>query len=174
MTNTDIKWGPSYDDGRESPKRLALLKKDLGRVKRGTFLDLGANAGFFSYGLADAGFDVIAVEPPNGKTFDLDRVREHRAWVQNPEDLPEGTWDFAIVLSVLHHIPRWKDVLDEVIHRTNRRLYVEVPHTGEQHKKWHGSAEQFEYLSNMSNARVIGEHDEVSKRFKRPLFRVDL
>lgn len=174
MTNTDIQWGASYDDGRESAKRLALLKKDLGRIKRGPLIDLGANAGFFSYGLADLGFDVTAIEPPNGKTFDPGRVSEHRAWVQGPEDLPEGTWDFAIVFSVLHHIPRWKEVLDEVINRTQRRLYIEVPHTGEQHKKWHGSAEQFEYLSNMSNARVIGEHHEVSKRFKRPLFRVDL
>lgn len=173
MTNTDIEWGSSYDDGRESAKRLALLKKDLGRVKRGPLIDLGANAGFFSYGLADAGFDVTAIEPPNGKTFD-DRVKEHRAWVQGPEDLPEGTWDFAIVLSVLHHIPRWRDVLDAVLDRTEKRVYIEVPHTGEQHKKWHGSTEQFEYLSNLSNARIIGEHDEVSKRFKRPLFRVDL
>lgn len=173
MTNTNIEWGSSYDDGRESPKRLSLLKKDLGRVKRGTLLDLGANAGFFSYGLAESGFEVIAVEPPNGKVFD-DRVREHRQWVQSPEDLPEGRWDFAIVLSVLHHIPRWNDVLNEVIDRTNRRLYVEVPHPEERHHKWHGSLEQFEHLSNMENARVIGEHYEVSRRFRRPLFRVDV
>lgn len=174
MTNTDIQWGSSYDDGRESVKRLALLKKDLGRIKRGPLIDLGANAGFFSYGLADLGFDVTAIEPPNGKTFDPDRVSEHRTWVQGPEDLPEDPWDVAIVFSVLHHIPAWRDVLDVILDRTRKRLYIEVPHPGEQHKKWHGSAEQFEYLSNMSNARVIGEHDEVSKRFKRPLFRVDL
>lgn len=173
MTNTTIEWGTGYDDGRESDKRLALLKKDLGRVKRGPLMDLGANLGYFSYGLSDAGFDVTAVEPPNGKTFDA-RVTEHRAWVQNPEDLPEGPFDFAIVLSVLHHIPRWRDVLEGVFDRTQRRVYVEVPHTAEHHEKWHGSRKQYEYLTNMENAHVIGEHYEVSKRYKRPLFRVDL
>ena len=178
MTNTTIRWGNGYDDARESKKRLNLLKKDIASdtraIENPTALDLGANIGFFSHGLADMGLRVTAVEPPSDKDLSHPGVVEYRHWVQSSDDLPEGPFHYAIVLSVLHHIPQWRDVLEGVFDRTQRRVYVEVPHTAEHHEKWHGSRKQYEYLKNMENSRVIGEHYEVSKRYKRPLFRVDL
>jgi len=169
--NTGFEWGNSYDDARESDKRLKLLISDMGEP--GTVMDLGANMGFFSYGLSEAGHEVTAVEPPNRKKFRAP-VKEHRTWVQAPEDLPDGPFDYAIVFSVLHHIPAWKSVLEAVFERTSRRAYVEIPHPEEFHHKWHGSLEQHEYLKSLENARVIGAHFEVSRRFKRHLWRVDL
>lgn len=181
MSNTDIKWGSSYDDGRESQARLNVLlthtlnDRAFDSLDQPTLLDLGANAGYFSKGMADAGFSVTAIEPPNGKKLEHPGVTEYRHWVQAPEDLPEGNFDYAIVFSVLHHIPRWRDVLEAVISKTNRIVYVEIPHAKESHHKWHGSRDQLTYLSHMEGkfSEVIGSHYEVSQRYKRDMWAVD-
>lgn len=175
MTNTPLRWGSEYNDKRESQKRLDLILSDLDDYPLSphpTALDLGANTGFFSYGLATVGFDVTAAEPPGDKEFDLTRIREHRQWVQYSEDLPEGPFDVALVLSVLHHIPAWKSVLNGVLLRTTGPVYVEVPHHKESHYLWHGSLASHEYVRNTPGTRLLGEHYEVSGRYKRPLYRI--
>src|SRR3546814_14398715 len=92
-----------------------------------TVMDFGAHLGVFSHGLARAGYDVTAVEPPNERVFDADLVSEHRQWVHKPEDLPAGEFDYALVLSVLHHIPNWRELLDHLLATTKRAVTVEVP-----------------------------------------------
>lgn len=176
MTNTPLRWGSKYNDSRESEKRLQLIVSDVYQFDlphNPLAMDLGANTGFFSYGLAATGFDVIAVEPPNDHTYDHTRIWEHRKWVHYREDLPNGPFDVSLVLSVLHHIPAWKSVLDGVLARTRHLVYVEVPHPDEQHPKWHGSTQSLEYLYELG-ATKIGEHYESSHRLKRPLFRIEL
>lgn len=182
MTNTPLRWGQEYDDGRESRKRLDLIKDHIIRdlayedaqwEQPFSVLDLGANTGSFSRGLADEGFRVAAVEPPNEKSLAHPGVVEYRHWVQHPDDLPEGPFHYALVLSVLHHIPAWKSVLEGVFDRTRKFVFVEVPHPSETHPKWHGSLESLEYLCEIG-AEFVGEHYEVTGRLKRPMFRVDL
>lgn len=172
MVNTSLQWDGSYDEGRKSKLRLNRIVKHMSTP--GTVLDLGANAGFFSHGLAKKGFDVVAVEPPNEKSYDLDLVMEHRAWVQTPDDLPSVEFDYALALSVLHHIPGWKDLLDHLLSTTKRAVFVEVPSTEEQHHLWHGSRASYDYLTELPNAKVIGSYPEVSGRLKRDLWVVDL
>jgi 2-polyprenyl-3-methyl-5-hydroxy-6-metoxy-1,4-benzoquinol methylase len=170
--NTSLTWGSSYDRGRQSQERLdkILSHTDL----PGTVLDLGANVGFFAHGMAKAGFDVVAAEPPNKKTFDLDLVSEYRKWVQRSEDLPDGPFDYTLVLSVVHHIPAWQDVLEGVYARTTRASFVEVPARTELHSQWHGSRESYEYLVADSRAEIIGSYTEVSGHTYRDLWKVNL
>lgn len=180
MSNTTIQWGSTYDEGRESQKRLDHVLRDIENnfelSGNPTLVDLGANMGFFTYGFADAGFQVTAIEPPNQKKFNHDRVTEYRHWVQSADDLPEGSFDFAVVFSVLHHIPKWYEVLSEVFEKTNFATYVEVPHPQEQHERWHGSREQYELMKHMESqgtAAPVVDSWEVSRRHKRTVWRVD-
>ena len=177
MTNTSLRWGREYNDSRESEKRLQCILNDIKQnpvSEHPTAMDLGANTGFFSLGLADAGFRVAAVEPPSDKKMSYVGVTEYRHWVQEADDLPTGPFDVSLVLSVLHHIPRWCDVLDGVFARTNHLVYVEVPHPDEKHPKWFGSRESLAYLRKLPNAVQIGEHYESTHRLKRPLFRIEV
>lgn len=174
--NTPLRWGKGYNDSRESEKRLETIVSDVYQFNlpsNPTAMDLGANTGFFSYGLAATGFDVTAVEPPNDHVYDETRIWEHRQWVHNGEDLPDGPFDVSLVLSVLHHIPNWTNVLAGVLARTRSLVYVEVPHPDERHPKWHGSTQSLEYLYEL-DATQIGEHYESTHRRKRPLFRIEL
>lgn len=176
MNNTPLTWGQKYNDGRQSQERLDLILSDLNGLpipNNPTAMDLGANTGFFSYGLAAAGFDVVAVEPPNdNKVFDLTRISEHRQWVHYRDDLPEGPFDVSLVLSVLHHIPAWKSVLNGVRERTRVAVYVEVPHHKESHYLWHGALPSLEYVRDLPGSRLVGEHFEVSGRHRRPMYRI--
>jgi len=177
VTNTSLRWGREYNDSRESEKRLQCILSDIRGYsvsEHPTALDLGANTGFFSLGLADAGFRVAAVEPPSDKSLYYSGVTEYRHWVQYREDLPDGPFDVSLVLSVLHHIPHWFGVLEGVLERTHHLVYVEVPHPDEKHPKWFGSRESLAYLRKLPNAVQIGEHYESTHRLKRPLFRIEV
>ena len=174
MSHTDLTWeGDDYDQGRHSHARLAMIMSHTYRP--GSVLDLGANVGYFSHGMGREGYAVTAVEPPNGKEFDLRLIRrEHRAWVHEPADLPVGTFDYTLALSVLHHMPQWKAVLDHLIVHTKRALFVEVPSPTEGHPKWHGSRESYAMLWDMPNAKIIGAYPEVTGRVYRDLWKVDV
>lgn len=177
MTNTSLRWGQGYNDSRESGKRLQCILDDIKQnpvSEHPTAMDLGANTGFFSRGLADAGFRVAAVEPPSDKDLSYPGVTEYRHWVQYREDLPSGPFDVSLVLSVLHHIPAWMSVLNGVLERTTHHVYVEVPHPDERHPKWFGSRESLAYLRKLPNAVQIGEHYESTHRLKRPLFCIEV
>src|SRR3546814_21080640 len=92
-----------------------------------TVMDFGAHLGVFSHGLARAGYDVTAVEPPNERGFDADLVSEHRQWVHKPADLPAGEFEHALVLSVLPHIPNWRQILVHPLAKTQPAALAEGP-----------------------------------------------
>src|SRR3546814_7132027 len=79
----------SYDEARKSDERLSRILSHMDKPPA-TVMDFGAHLGVFSHGLARAGYDVTAVEPPNERVFDADLVSEHRQWVHTPADLPAG------------------------------------------------------------------------------------
>ena len=76
-------------------------------------LDIGANAGFFSYKFAQAGAQVDAIEP-HPRYFELGKaVTEHHAvdirWHNNPIEenfLQDKKYDVAIMLSVFQWISK--------------------------------------------------------------------
>lgn len=166
MANTDN----AYDTGRKTRERLKCLKKHM--KTPGTVLDFGANTGIFSHGLANAGFKVTTIEPPNEKIYDTELVTEYRKLIVNPSDLPESTFNYALVLSVLHHIPNWQSVLDAVLEKTTRAIFIELPSPREQHPTWHGAAESRRYVSSLPNAKVIGSYPEMNGVHLRDLWMV--
>lgn len=172
--HTDLVWeGDQYDRGRQSAARLFTIQSHM-EIPPATVMDLGANVGFFAHGLARGGYDVTAVEPPNEKVYDATLVAEHRQWVQTPDDLPAGSFDYVLVLSVLHHMPQWQAMMDHLLTHTRYGLFVEVPSPAEYHPKWHGARESYEILRRMSNASVIGSFPDVAGTTFRDLWRVDL
>lgn len=178
--NTPFRWGSEYDEARQSALRFEAIRRSIESddgFDNPSILDLGANQGFFSQGFARAGFSVVAVEPDNGNELNpagLDNLREHRAWVHSPEDLPEECFDYALVLSVLHHIPAWGDVFDALKEKTRIALFVETPNFGEQHPKWHGHPNLLnEILTSLRN-QSLGYFPEVTRRHNRTLWRLDV
>lgn len=172
--HTDLVWeGDQYDRERKSAARLLTIQSHMD-LPPAAVMDLGANVGFFSYGLARAGYSVTAVEPPNEKAYDAALVAEHRQWVQTPDDLPAGAYDYVLALSVLHHMPQWQAMLDHLLVHTRRALFVEVPALSEMHHKWHGSRQSYEMLHDMSNAEIIGAFPDVAGTAYRDLWMVDL
>lgn len=163
----------TYDEARKSDERLSLILSHMDKPPA-TVMDFGAHLGFFSHGLARAGYDVTAVEPPNERVFDADLVAEHRQWVHTPEDLPAGEFDYVLVLSVLHHIPGWQALLDHLLVHTRKAVFVEVPSLLEIHPTWHESRESYAYLRSVSNARIIGSSPECTRRVNRDLWKVEV
>lgn len=163
----------TYDEARKSDERLNLILSHMDKPPA-TVMDFGAHLGVFSHGLGRAGYDVTAVEPPNERVFDSDLVSEHRQWVHKPGDLPTGEFDYVLVLSVLHHIPNWRELLDHLLTTTRRAVFVEVPSPLEIHPTWHESRESYTYLSqSVPRARIIGSSPECTRRVNRDLWKVD-
>ncbi|MFW5415112.1 class I SAM-dependent methyltransferase [Nocardiopsis sp. CNT-189] len=95
-------------------------------------LDLGAYAGYFAVRLVED-FDahVVAVDdhPPLRKAAsDRITVINHRMNADQIDAL--GDFDAVLLLSVLHHAPNWRRIL-EVVCRRSTLLYLETPDPSE-------------------------------------------
>lgn len=99
-------------------------------------LDLGAYTGYFSTRLVeDFGADATVVDDFAGlpaavrsnPTVKLTMINR-RLGVKEIDEL--GNFDVVLLLSVLHHIRQWRDVL-AVCQRRARLLYIEVPDPAE-------------------------------------------
>jgi len=141
-------------------------------------LDLGAHLGYFSTRLVeDFDCDVTAIDDyePLGwaQSYRL-RVVNQRVgarWLSQ-----QKRHDLTLALSVLHHMPDWRDVLDEL---TACRYYsiIEVPHPDE---RWfrkaaarHDVTEIYEAVRDRSVGALLGEFERVGKDRKtylRPMF----
>lgn len=177
MTNTPLRWDAGYTDSRKSEERFDCIFWDIVRQYPdfcvGTMMDLGANDGYFSKQFADRGFGVVAIEPSTDKDLNHRGVIHLSKWVQSSTDLPDETFDYSIALSVLHHIPDWKSVLNGLLMRTASLAYIEVPNPSEQHPLWFGSREQEELLQSYPKATIIGSFPESTGRHLRNLWRVE-
>lgn len=96
-------------------------------------LDLGAYGGYFSFRLAeDFGCRVVAVDDHPELKLGLDANQNslvdgiHRRLT--PEDVEQlGDFDAVLALSVLHHVPAWKPMLDALLRVTTQYLFIETP-----------------------------------------------
>lgn len=98
-----------------------------------TVLDLGAAEGYFSSRIAgEFGAFVTAVE---ARTIKDSNYHPRVTWIQKaitPQEVLElGSFDVVLALSVLHHLPNWKKMLEALVAVTHRTLFVETPHPSE-------------------------------------------
>lgn len=106
-----------------------ILEADL---DGSTMLDLGAYAGYFAQRAAqELGCKVTAVDDWRGLAglvVDGVTVINRRLSPEEVADL--GRFDVVLALSVLHHIPEWRSMLD-VLRANSTLLFVEPPNADE-------------------------------------------
>jgi len=110
-------------------------------------LDLGAAQGYFTARAADEqGCTVVAIDPDLTDFTGVQNVQTVRRIV-TPDDVAAlGRFDVALALSILHHIPRWRDMLDVLVANATT-VIVEIPHPQERLK------------DPSKNSRLQGIHD---------------
>jgi ubiquinone/menaquinone biosynthesis C-methylase UbiE len=108
-------WAATYDDTRAaSPSVLAPLREALGAPAGRALLDIGSGTGNFAVPLAADGFDVTLTDVTPAMVR-LGHAKIARAIVCDAQRLPfaDGTFDCAISVNVLRHIPSRADALAE-------------------------------------------------------------
>lgn len=109
---------PEWRDGREHGRgrrdaagRFDAIAEYLGDRRGFTVLDFGAYGGYFSARLADQ-FDADCTAVDDSKYLtEAPGVTTIRDRLTPAEIRKLGDFDVTLCLSVLHHIPKWKDTL---------------------------------------------------------------
>lgn len=96
-------------------------------------LDLGAYAGYFSLRMADRfGAQVVAVDDWRDlRKVDHQNITTIHRRLTPSEVEALGEFDLVLALSVLHHIPEWRDMLDVLDRVTTGIMFVETPDPSE-------------------------------------------
>lgn len=115
----DVGW-----QARPSDLKLQYLKK----YARGhTALDVGCGMGWYASALADAGFEVKAIDQA-GRLSD-DRIEFYEQKVAPPLPLADQSVDTVVMFDVLEHLPDEAGILQEVARVCKERLILSVPHS---------------------------------------------
>jgi riboflavin kinase len=98
-----------------------------------TVLDIGAASGYFSIRLTqEFGARCVAVDRDASVLGATGRVAAVVNRDVSAEDVRRlGTFDMVLGLSVLHHIPTWRAMLDMMVRVARSALIVETPHPAE-------------------------------------------
>lgn len=113
------RYQPEWKDGREvgtgrrdAAGRYKLIADYLDGMREFHVLDFGAYGNYFSARLAsDFGAHCVAVDDCAGLT-EAPGVTVVNRRLSMPELVDLGTFDVALCLSVLHHLPDWRAYLD--------------------------------------------------------------
>jgi hypothetical protein len=110
--------------------RASWVEEEARRVGAKSILDVGSLKGAISTALVEAGFDVTAVDM-TGDVFKIEGVTpiQMRVTPENAHELPES--DVILLLAVLHHMPEYLPVLEEVRRKARKAVIVEVPNPRE-------------------------------------------
>lgn len=129
---------------RECEARYEVVRQAVEGLRRPfTVLDLGAAEGYFSVRLAqEFGARVVAIDSrPVVKAIE-GRVAAVRVQEMTPEDVRLlGTFDVVLALSILHHVPDWKGMLERLDRNFRSRLIVETPNPREKLRVAHNRDE---------------------------------
>lgn len=181
-----VAYQPLWRDGqqqkpgeRECADRYAMIREVLqGAPAPFSFLDIGANVGYFSARLLED-FDChgVAIDS-TPELLELHSTRlfvlgSRVNWVELQE-MPR--YDVVLALSVLHHFPKWRRVLNTI--RASRfGAIVEIPHPNE---KWMRVAaarqdvvEMYDTVSELPGARLLGTSERKGRdghTYGRPLY----
>ena len=154
---------------RECGSRYDAITAHL-EGERFTVLDLGAYAGYFSIRLAyDYDAHVTAVDDYPAL------VERCRGWRNitviadrlTPEQVDKlGRFDVILALSVLHHIPRWEQML-EVLVANSDLLFVEPSNPAERLPKAQAHCPELaatvEALGGVEVARTAGHRSQIER-----------
>jgi 2-polyprenyl-3-methyl-5-hydroxy-6-metoxy-1,4-benzoquinol methylase len=113
LTHPDLQDIPFQRDGEE---RFEIIKGNL-TIKSGTFLDIGANLGYFCHKFEEQGFDCYALEENRMCLYFLEKLKriENKKFKIISENLFEYkkkqkiVFDVVLALSIFHHFLDRKD-----------------------------------------------------------------
>lgn len=178
-----MEYQPRWVDGREvgtgqrkASSRYEAIAARLDGHEQFTVLDVGAYNGYFSLRLAED-FDArcTAADTYRGLPRALAEAADDRVigLVERitPARVRElGPFDVVLCLSVLHHAPDWRDLLD-ALHEQSRVLFVETAVPAETLPKaamHHESAAIVRAVEDLGGEIIARTHGYKSKR-QRPL-----
>lgn len=129
----ETKAGERDCEGRYQAIRRELVGKVEHRPEPLTVLDVGAYQAYFSIRLAEEfGADCYAIDPYKGLPSGMltfpngGKVVPVRKKIE-PADLGTlGFHDVGLLLSVLHHVPFWRELLITVVGRS-KLAFIEIP-----------------------------------------------
>ncbi|MFB7858904.1 class I SAM-dependent methyltransferase [Rhodococcus qingshengii] len=167
--------GSSRRDGEGRYGAIAGYLEGLDRFRA---LDVGAHAGYFSLRLADEfEADVTAVD-------DAEQLRETAARPDvrgvtfihkriGADDLAGlGHFDVALCLSVLHHVPWWRQMLT-VLSAQSDILFVEVPDPREVLPTAVAHFPEVSAVVGMLGGKKIYSCPGFDERYSRPMYVID-
>ncbi|HEY8491927.1 MAG TPA: methyltransferase domain-containing protein [Dehalococcoidia bacterium] len=127
---------PSYDGARRAnPELVALLRRHLPLRPGSLVLDLGCGTGNYTVPAAEAGARVVGADLSRGMLARAAGKSRLPAWVQadgHRLPFPDATFDAALAVLVLHHIPDWERVVAEVRRVLRRGRFAVLLATAEQ------------------------------------------
>lgn len=166
---------------RDAEGRYEAIQACLSAVVRPgfTLLDVGAQSGYFSVRLSkEMGAAALAVDGESEVLLSgLAAMQPHDVSAMvaflRPRDLMTfRPVDVTLCLSVLHHVPWWEQMLDEIM-RMSRIVFVECAMPGEDIGKDSDLLrEQEEKVRGLRDALLITQTPGFDARVKRPMYMI--
>lgn len=111
-----------YVEGLKYPERLYCAFQEYLDFSKKECLDIGCNAGFFSFKLAQRGNSVLGIDIRQNKSRTIDQARFAESILQtgakfiegNFMDLPNTQYDVVLFLGVLYHLKDYEAGMDKV------------------------------------------------------------
>lgn len=169
------------DAKRDAVTRYEAIAGRLGYLPSGfRAVDVGAHSGYFAYRMADElGADVLAIDGDDalrdgvarqetgGSSAGVKPLFENLTAGQLPE---LGSFDVGLCLSVLHHLPWWEQMLDDMLTACSL-VFVETAVPGE-NLAWISERTEATCAAvrALPGAEVVCEVPGFDDRFMRPTY----
>ena len=152
-----------YDALRQSVARADLIHQHIPPFSR--VLDFGAYKGVISRRLAELGHHVTAVSPEITDDTGVTAIRK----TLSADDLRDlGEFDIALCLSVLHHLPNWRDYV-AALESIAGIVFYEHAAADEDDKRVAGRPAFRALIEREVTGAVIGHHPGKDAGYLRPL-----
>ena len=181
ITHLDLQDIPSF----HFDKRFNIIKANLS-VKKGLFLDIGANWGYFCHKFEEMGFDCYAVESDRVNVYFLEKLKRAENWnftiipksIFECQDIIESShFDVVLALNIFHHFLKKKDsyylLIDFLRNLKTREMYF-GPHLANEPQmagayRDYSEEEFVKFIlqnSKLNRAKLIGKNDDGRSIYK--------
>lgn len=160
---------------RPAASRFDAIAKELEGHEGFTVLDLGAHEGYFALRLAEEfNAQVTAVDDWRGLKPALEAAGDTRVKGVyerlTPQSLEElGDFDVILCLSVLHHVPWWETMLEQ-IQLQSKLLFIEVAAAHEELPKAVAHCPEIPAAVAELDGRLIAKTHGYKSRKLRPMY----